>query len=105
MHMNRAMTMAAALAAILVVAGCSKQQPAENLTENTGAEQAPLPAPVPAPEPQAAAPIAKPAPPPADPVAPEAQILDDADATGMTARLSRGGEDEPAGNTAKAGDL
>lgn len=103
--MNRAMTMTAALAALLVVAGCSKQQPAENVTENAGAEQAPLPAPTPAPEPQAEAPIAKPAPPAAEPVAPEAQILDDADATGMTARLSRGGEDEPANNTAPAGNL
>lgn len=104
--MNRAIGMAGALAALLVVAGCSKQQPTENVTENTGVEQAPPPAPAPvAPEPQAAAPIAKPAPPPADPVEPDAQILDDAAATGMTARLSRGGEDEPANNATQPGAL
>jgi hypothetical protein len=92
------MTMAGVLAALLVVGGCSKQQPTENVTENVIEPAPPVAAPEPAPvapEPQAAAPT----PPPAERIAPDEQILDDAAATGMTARLPRTDEGNAAADT------
>jgi hypothetical protein len=96
------MTMAGVLAALLVVGGCSKQQPAENVTENVTETPPPVvePAPV-APEPQAAAPT----PPPAERIAPDEQILDDAAATGMTAHLPRADEGNGTTDTPSAESL
>lgn len=84
-----------AVALALVVAGCSSQEP-EPAPQTDMEEPADTPeltpaapAPDPAPAPAAEAPANVIAPPPEEPIAPDAQMLDDADATGMTARLSR----------------
>jgi hypothetical protein len=100
MKSTRALMLAAAVL-LPVLGGCSKSEPdaapAENLTAS--AEETPVAAPEPIPEPSAAA-VAPPTdtnataeadPEPATP--PDEQMLDDASATGMTARASR---DEPA---------
>ena len=87
-------------AGLLGLAGCSKPDPEGPMDDNTlgldqpmtnaSAEVAPVETPTVAPEPSpdanAAAAIA---PPPEEPIKPDAQVLDDADATGMTARISR----------------
>lgn len=92
---------AAGLLAITALAGCSRSEPDEAPpTENAVTDETPppveetrAPEPAPAPAEPAPAPSANAAtPPPAPAVAPDEQMLDDADATGMTARSSR---DEP----------
>ncbi|MCU6455032.1 hypothetical protein LPN01_13175 [Sphingomonas sp. A2-49] len=101
------MKAAAALAAgLLMLAACSRSGPeqapeAENMAEATPVEDVTPVAP-PSDEP---APVETNAidanavaiaPPPEAPTAPDAQMLEDADATGMTARVSR--DEAPAGN-------
>lgn len=100
---TRASLLIGAALTMLMAAGCRKadEPPVENRTIEQPAQA------------QAAEPEAEPAPVTAEPVAPanvdvaepkpapepsaDQQVLDDADATGMTARVSRGGaEDEPA---------
>jgi hypothetical protein len=84
------------LPAALLLAGCSRQEPEEAApTEANASEVAPLPeaappAPLPAPSPTASP---TPANPEAEPIAADEQMMDDAAATGMTARSERGGED------------
>ncbi|HWW64802.1 MAG TPA: hypothetical protein VNZ43_08595 [Sphingomonadaceae bacterium] len=95
--MKKAIAIGSALAAILLAGACSRQQPAEQPEENQSVvEPAPVaPPPAPEPEKEAPPPVAEaPAPPPPAPIAPDEQILDDADATGMTARVTRGQDDE-----------
>lgn len=96
----RPLTLAAALLMLPALAGCSRHEPeaapAEtNMTEED-ATVAPAPVePAPAPEiaPSAAPTVAGPE---ETPVAPDEQMREDADATGMTARAERG---EAAGDT------
>ena len=90
---------AAGLLALSVLAGCSRSEPDQPPIDNalidespsaeptpTATPEEPAPAPVePAPAPTANAV----APPPAAAIAPDEQMLDDADATGMTARAKR----------------
>ncbi|HVF95324.1 MAG TPA: hypothetical protein VM900_13505 [Sphingomonas sp.] len=81
-----------------VLAGCSRQEPeTPAASESNAAEIAPLPAPI-EPEPS---PLPTPTPTPsavnpeAEPIAADEQMMDDAAATGMTARSERG-EAQPA---------
>lgn len=90
---------AAGLLALGVLAGCSRSEPDEAPpVENVSEAPAPVPEETRAPEPEPApepAPVATAnavAPPPAAAIEPDEQMLDDADATGMTARAKR---DEP----------
>jgi predicted small lipoprotein YifL len=88
-------------ATLLSLAACSRSEPEQAPSaENFAAEDAPLAEPttsadVPVAEPSAAEARAEAANsamidvPPEAPIAPDAQVLDDADATGMTARVSR----------------
>lgn len=89
-------------AGLLALAGCSRSEPEQPAPDNMTLEATPSAEPTPA-----APPSAEPTPeapaitntaaadvPPEAPVAPDAQMIDDADATGMTARVSRG---EPTG--------
>ena len=88
-------------AAGLALAGCSRSDREETVeTDNTTvvtdvpeAVETPEPAPTPTPtiETNAAEPL-----PEAEPEAPDAQMLDDASATGMTARAQREGREEEA---------
>jgi len=89
-------TVAAAALGLALLAGCSRQAPEQEPAENDAANvtvpvpETPVPeTPTPTPTPEAtttnAATTAE-----EEPVAPDAQMLDDADATGLTARLSRG---------------
>ncbi|MEG3165239.1 hypothetical protein U1701_11595 [Sphingomonas sp. PB2P19] len=88
---------AAGLLALSALAGCSSEPaapPIDNaLTEEPAApvaEEAPAPVPEPAPvEPAPVATANAVMPPPAAAIAPDEQMLDDADATGMTARANR----------------
>jgi PBP1b-binding outer membrane lipoprotein LpoB len=91
---------AAILGGTLLLAGCKQHR--EPPVENTPTE---APKPVVPPKPVAPAAVAepKPAAPKAKPLPPtpeEQQVLDDADATGMTARVDRAGEN----NGAQAAD-
>lgn len=81
------------------MAGCSDKTPEDAPIENSAFdEEAPPPTPLPAENFEAAPPITEnlsaPAPvedlPPPPPVAPDQQVLDDASATGMTSRSTRG---------------
>jgi hypothetical protein len=90
---------AAGLLALSILGGCSRSEPdeappIENVSEEAPPEpeetRAPEPEPAPAPAPVATSNAV--APPPAAEIAPDEQMLDDADATGMTARATR---DEP----------
>ena len=93
-------TIVAVLAAgLLGLAGCSRSgpdqplddnalgldEPMSNATDEIAPVETPTAEPTPAPDANAVA-IA---PPPEEPVKPDAQVLDDADATGMTARVTR----------------
>lgn len=89
---------ATGLFALSVLAGCSRSEPDEAppvdnaVTEEPAPvrEEAPVAEPEPAPvEPAPVAVTNTVAPPPAAEIAPDAQMLDDADATGMTARATR----------------
>jgi ABC-type enterochelin transport system substrate-binding protein len=103
---NRTTTTAAALAAgLLMLSACSRSEPEqpieENMTEQAPVDEATPDAP-PTVEPSATPTVAVDSntaaidTPPEAPVAPDAQMIDDADATGMTARVSR--DEAPAGN-------
>lgn len=93
-------------AGLLMLAGCSRSEPEQPTAEDNMAEATPV---------EDVSPVAPTAdesmpaegnavdanavaiaPPPEEPVAPDAQMLEDADATGMTARVSR--DEAPAGN-------
>ena len=83
-------------AGLLALAACSQSEPEQPLTENDAVEEiapeeTPSPVETPDAEPTGAAMenMAAIAPPPAAEIAPDMQVLDDADATGMTARVSR----------------
>lgn len=93
-------------AGLLALAACSRSEPEQPAPEdNVTLEATPGAEPTPEASPSAA-PVAEVAPianaaiadvPPETPAAPDAQMIDDAEATGMTARVSR---DAPAGNEA-----
>jgi hypothetical protein len=95
---------AGGLLAAMALAGCSRSEPEQqptdvNMVEDTGVTESEAAAPTPV----EAAPVevAPPAPavvePPREkPVAPDEQMLDDADATGMTSRVTR--DEEPTQN-------
>ncbi len=91
-------TITAGLFALALLAGCSRSEPeAEEATMTNSVEEvtAPIEEPTPAPAPVEAVPEAAPAPvapPKAEAIAPDEQMQDDADATGMTARVRRDGE-------------
>ncbi|NIJ28431.1 putative lipoprotein [Sphingomonas insulae] len=103
---NRTMKTGVALAAgLLMLSACSRSEPEQPLEENM-TEQAPVeestPDATPTAEPSATPTAAVETnamaidTPPEAPVASDAQMIDDADATGMTARVSR--DEAPAGN-------
>lgn len=78
----------AVMALAAVVSGCSKQAPVENTTETNELLEMPdgmLDNAVA--DTNVTEPENKVVPPPAEPVAPDQQMLEDAEATGMTARL------------------
>jgi hypothetical protein len=97
---TKTMTVAALAAALLAVSACSRSEPEGPMDDNTlGLDQpmvnetndvapveTPTAEPLPTPDANAAAAIE---PPPEAPIKPDAQVLDDADATGMTARVTR----------------
>lgn len=99
-HRRTRMTVAALAAGLLALAGCSRSGPEQPLDDNAlgldepmsnGTDEVvpletPTAEPTPAPDANAAAAIE---PPPEAPIKPDAQVLDDADATGMTARVTR----------------
>lgn len=97
---------AGGLLAAMALAGCSRSEPEQpptdvNMIEDTGVtETEAAPAPVEA-APVEAPPVAPAVvePPREKPVAPDEQMLDDADATGMTARVTR--DEAPAENEAE----
>ena len=87
-------------AAAVALAGCSRSEPAPEPTENVVTVQElpeqenmaePLPEATPTPEQNLAEALPAEAPP-----EPDAQMLDDASATGMTSRAQRGEEEAPA---------
>lgn len=90
----------------IALAGCSDTAPGEAPATNEATTPepepiAPVPVPVPiappAPEPVREEPTnTVEAPPPEKPITADAQMLDDADATGMTARLQRDADSAPA---------
>jgi outer membrane biosynthesis protein TonB len=82
----------ALLGGTLLLAGC-KRQHEEQPVENTPAEAPrPVVAPTPAPPPvEKPKPVAAPKPKPLPATPEDQQVLDDADATGMTARVDRSG--------------
>jgi PBP1b-binding outer membrane lipoprotein LpoB len=97
--MKTRLTLLTLIAAGSLIAGCQKASPppAENQDQNVTAPEpkpAPLPTkpidPMPAP-PKPEAPKVKPAP----KVTAEQQVIDDADATGMTSHVDRGGDTSP----------
>ena len=104
---NRTMKTGAALAAgLLMLSACSRSEPEQPLDDNM-TEQAPVDEATPDAAPPPAEPSATPTAaadtntaaieaPPEKPVAPDAQMIEDADATGMTARVSR--DEQPAAN-------
>lgn len=84
----------------LALGGCSRSEPdTATVTENTSYEEtAPVEATAPPVVEEAPAPVApevKADAPPAPEIAPDVQVQDDADATGMTARVRRDGTDTP----------
>jgi hypothetical protein len=97
---TRTMTVAALAAGLLAVSACSRSepegpmddnalgldQPMTNGTDDIAPVETPSAIPEPTPDANAAAAIE---PPPEAPIKPDAQVLDDADATGMTARVTR----------------
>ena len=95
----------AGLLAATALAGCSKPRAddtpvMENAITDEGVpadEATPMPVPEPTAEPTADTNTAAISPPPAAEIAPDVQVQDDADATGMTARVSR--DEPPANNT------
>ena len=97
---------AGGLLAAMALAGCSRSEPEQpptdvNMVEDTGVtETEAAPAPVEA-APVEAPPVAPAVvePPREKPVAPDEQMLDDAEATGMTARVTR--DEAPAENEAE----
>lgn len=99
---NRRPIIAAALLALTILAGCSSSEP--EATPNEMSDENVVPeGDVPEAEPVTPVETAKPEPTtptnimvaePEAPVAPDAQMLDDADATGMTARLPRNTGDD-----------
>ncbi|MEG8024668.1 hypothetical protein QP162_09795 [Sphingomonas aurantiaca] len=98
---------AGGLLAAMALAGCSRSEPEQpptdvNMVEDTGVTETEA-----APTPVEAAPVEAPPvapavvePPREKPVAPDEQMLDDADATGMTARVTR--DEAPAENEVEA---
>lgn len=95
-------TTIAALAGVLALTACSSNEPERDAYDNEASETS---EPVETPSPTDLPPAEAPPPvtenstaaieaPPAPEIAPDAQVLDDADATGMTARVSR--DEEPA---------
>jgi len=81
----------AMLGGALLLAGCKQQhqeQPVENQPAEAPKPVAPPPPPPPAEKPK---PVAAPKPKPLPPTPEDQQVLDDADATGMTARVDRSG--------------
>lgn len=99
---TRRIAIAAGMLLLGVLAGCSDKTPQQQPEQTNEATPAPPPPPKKAETaPAPAAPIANAAANVAasdaePPVAPDAQMLDDADATGLTARVSRGGDNETA---------
>jgi hypothetical protein len=98
MTLGRHAMIAAGVTAFAMLAGCSRSTPDEPPAEtNETVQEAPAPVPVPAPSPAPkrapATSESTPTPPVADEAepqaGPDAQMLDDADATGMTARVTR----------------
>lgn len=90
----------------LGVAGCSKSEPEPPAMNMTVQELEPTPEPTPTEEPT---PVVEPSPtpsndtamlPPPEEPAPDAQMMDDASATGMTARSDRAQRDDDAGTDA-----
>ncbi len=87
--------------AALALAGCSRSEPEPEPTNTTIVQELPeeanmaepLPEPTPTPEQNLAEAL-----PPEETPAPDAQMLDDASATGMTSRSARGVEEEAPAN-------
>jgi hypothetical protein len=102
---------AAGVMTLGVLSGCSDNTPQEQPEQTNEATPAPAPAsppkkaePAPAPE----APIENAttnvaASDPEPPIAPDAQMLDDADATGLTARVARDNSEQAAAPTQESG--
>ena len=98
--------LAAACASAMALAACDRSEP-EAVTENLAVEASPtaeivtdpIPPEAPATPPPAIEANATAELPPEEAAAPDEQMLDDASATGMTARTARGEEDAPAANT------
>lgn len=100
------MTKLLAAAGLLALAGCSRPEPEQPAGEDNVIETMPTADATPEALPSAE-PVATPTPianvadvPPEKPVAPDAQMIEDADATGMTARVSRDDAPAAAGNDA-----
>ncbi len=96
MRNRRMMTGASLAAAALMLAGCSRSAPEQpedgNMVEAAPVDTAtpePLPTAEPSPAPSPVDTNATAEAPPEEKVAPDAQMLDDAEATGMTARVTR----------------
>lgn len=96
MTLGRHAMIAAGLMAFAMLAGCSRSTPDEPSAETNGVvteSPSPVPAPAVVSKPAPATPKSAPPSPVANEaepqVAPETQMLDDADATGMTARVTR----------------
>jgi len=92
----KTVAIAAMLGATLLLAGCKqhREPPAQNQ-----AVEAPKPVVAPQPKPEPVAPpkpVAAPKPKPLPPTPEDQQVLDDADATGMTARVDRAGNNSDA---------
>ncbi len=94
-------------ATLLAIAGCSRQKPLDLPQNEMVQEPVNMAVEAPSPEPlqlpventvEVKPPVEKPVPPPQD----DAQMRDDADATGMTSRLDSGGEDATATNSTEA---
>ena len=91
---KRAVWSATALT-MLIVAGCRKAPEEPTVNDHAVEQVAPKPAPSPPVKAPVAAPKVQTPKPKAAPIpSPEQQVLDDADATGMTARVSRGTSEE-----------
>lgn len=101
------MTTMLAAAGLLALAGCSRSEPEQPAPEENVVEAMPTESATPEAVPSAAPTATAPTPiantadvPPDAPVAPDAQMIDDADATGMTTRVRR--DEAPATNDAAA---
>ena len=102
---NRRPIVAAALLALTVLAGCSSPEPEttpnemsdeNDLSEDNVPEDEAVAPPVEAAKPEPTTPTNIIVAEPEAPVEPDAQMLDDADATGMTARITRNTGDDAA---------